>query len=102
MEKREATVAAAVREDPSVVRVLAGEDRGAGRAAERVRDEVVREGRPLLLHLADVRHVLDEVPGEVVREDEDDVRPRLRRLPLGGRSVRAREAADESDDERDE
>jgi hypothetical protein len=42
------------------------------RSVERIGDEVVPEGRPVLLHRQDVRHLLNEVRREIVRDDEDD------------------------------
>ncbi len=83
VEVRVVGVVAAERADvgknPVVVRVLASEDRRAGRAAERVHYVVVRHRHPGLLHGHHMRHVADQVPGEVVGQDEDEVGPGSRR-----------------------
>ena len=68
--------------DVGVVGKVAGEDRRARGAAQRVRDEVVGESDALALHGQDVRHVSDEIGRQVVRQDEHDVRPP--REPRGG------------------
>ena len=78
VEREEAAVGAGVAEDPGVVRVLAGEDRRARRAAQRVRHEVVREARAAPLQAPHVRHVGQQVARQVVGQDEDDVRLRRR------------------------
>ena len=63
-----------VGEHAGVVRILAGEDRRSRGAAQRLGHEVVAEGDALLLHRLHVRHVRDQVPGEIVGEEEEDVR----------------------------
>ena len=91
VEEREPTVIATVGEDARVVRILAGEGRRTRGAAEGVGDDVVRERRAPRPQLSDVRHVLDQVPGQVVGEDEDDVRP-LGRRSAGVRAAREGES----------
>src|SRR5262245_14252804 len=62
-----------------IVRIEAGEDRRARGAAERGGDEILLERHPALRdELAGQRHVVEglEVEVLIVREDEDDVRPR--------------------------
>ena len=83
-------VGAGVGEDPVVVRVLTGEDGRAGRAAQRVHHVVPGHRRPGPLQGLQVRHVADQVPGQVVGEHEDEVRPRAGRGPRasGGRPGR--------------
>ena len=74
-----AAVGRLVREHAVVVGVLAGEEGGAGRAAERERREAVVEGRSLGDEQPlDVLHDADRLDGLVVGHDHDDVRP-LRR-----------------------
>jgi hypothetical protein len=68
-------VVAGVGEDPVVMGVLAGEDGRAGRTAQRVHDVVAGQGRSGLLEGHQVRHLADQVPGQVVGEHEDEVRP---------------------------
>ena len=78
-------VVTGVGEYPVVVGVLAGEDRRTRRAAQRIDDVVMRERQPGLLQRKHVRHVADQVPGQVVGEDEDEVRPwRVRRVGAAG------------------
>jgi hypothetical protein len=96
MKRAEAAVCAHVLEHPGAVRVAAGEDRGPRRAAQRVRDHVAAEGRPLLLQGQDLRHVWDEVRRQVVRQHEDDVRA------LGRSGLRRAEQRDERQDQPDQ
>ena len=67
-----------VGEHPGVVGKGPGEDRGARRAAQRVRDEVVAKAHALALEGLDVGHEAQQVKREVVGEDEHDVRMRAR------------------------
>ncbi len=66
-----------------VVDVLAAQDGGPRRAAQRVGDGVVGEGHALVLEGREARHLLEQVPVEVVREDEDDVLDVVQRAGLG-------------------
>ncbi len=91
VEQAEPAVGAEVLHDLRVVREVAGEDRRPRGAAQRVRDEVIRERHPLLLQRRHVRHVSQEVHREVVGEHEHDVRPLRRRL--GRRRLLAASAA---------
>jgi hypothetical protein len=56
-------------------------------AAQRIGDEVLVERRPCVLERDHVRHVLrrDEIPREVICEDEDHVRAGRPGLGAGGR-----------------
>ena len=92
----EPAVAAAVGPHTGVVRVLPAQRRHARRAAQRVADEVVVEGRAVVAdQLPGVRHEAQLRPVEVVGEHEQDVgspprRGRGRRRPTGRRSRRRR------------
>ena len=86
-----ATVGRLVREHAVVVRVLAGEERRPGRAAERERREAVVEGRSLGDEQPlDVLHDPDRLDRLVVGHDHDDVRPFRRRRVCGRSPCRAR------------
>ena len=89
VENMEAAVGAAVRVDPCAVGVAAREDARPTRAADRVRDEGVREGDALRRKLAlDGRHDAERVPALVVGDDEDDAG---RLVGLRGSPLRVRE-----------
>src|SRR5215510_11737404 len=80
MKPQIAAVGATVHVDACVVWIASGENGRTRGTAEGISDEVVGEGDALLLHLEDLRHVLHQVPRQIVGEDEDDVRaPRRRR-----------------------
>ena len=81
---------AQVGDDPVVVDVLAAQDGGPRRAAQRVGDGVVGEGHALVLQRGQPRHLLEQVPVEVVGEDEDDVRDVVQRAAGRGRVGRGR------------
>ena len=84
----------AVAEDPRVVRVQAGEDRGARRAAQRRRDHRVGEGRALLhqqgLH---GRHRAEGVGALVVGQEQHDVGAGPRVAAVHDRAGRGRQRA---------
>ena len=85
VELRVAAARRGVAHDAVVVRVLAGEERRARGAAERVRDEALGEGRPAVAQESPhVRHDPHRLDRLVVGHDHDDVRARLRRRRLRG------------------
>src|SRR5947209_4528799 len=100
-ELGEAAVRRDVGVDLVIVRIEAGQDGGARRAAERQGHEVLRERHPLLREERPrLRHGAHRVEDEVlvVGEDEDDVR-----ADRGRRNRRSRQAGGESaEEERDE
>ena len=74
-ELRETAVHAGVRVHPAVLGVLAGDDLGAGRAAQRVgRDAVGERGAGVPEPASGPRHPAQVADGLVVGQDEDDVR----------------------------
>ena len=75
VESLDPPVGAAVREDAGVVRELAGEDRRSRRAAQRVGDEVVVEGRAAQGERLHLGHEPHEIHRQIVGEHEHDVRP---------------------------
>src|SRR4029077_13477808 len=78
--------APSVVEDAMVVGVLPAQQRGAGRAAQRIAREDVAERNPAVADQAlELGHHPDRLGVEVVRDDEDDVRLGPRR---GGRRER--------------
>jgi hypothetical protein len=73
-EGQEPALGRQVAEDQRVVRILAAQDRGAGRAAQRIGREEVLELHPLLFdQRLDPRHLRVDTDVLVVGEDEHDV-----------------------------
>ena len=69
-----ASIGGIIGKHTGIVWQFARENRRAGRTTERISYKVIRESRSLLLHGQDVRHILNKVPGQIVREYKDDVR----------------------------
>jgi hypothetical protein len=86
-EGEEPALGRQVAEDQRVVRILAAQDRGARRAAQRIRREKVFEHRaPILDQRFDLGHIAVDANVLVIGEDEHDVGELRRWLRLLGQS----------------